>query len=159
MLWNRIEKQRKRPPFFKFGLAKEMLTLFEILFGGRICGNHILTISVEKQRKCSPLQGWRQSHSMVGRQSMKSFLRFCSPFTRSTAEATQGKFRMRFGLQIQHLDFRIQTWQENKIRLCRRPARGDSAAGLDRKSGPSPKASLKRTLHPAGFRWNRRYVV
>ena len=32
-----------------------MLTFFEILFGGRICGCYILTISIEKQRKCSPL--------------------------------------------------------------------------------------------------------
>ena len=32
---NSIEKQRQRPPFFKFGLGKEMLTILEILFGGR----------------------------------------------------------------------------------------------------------------------------
>ena len=36
MLSNSIEKQRKRPPFFKFGLAKEMLTIFEILDASRI---------------------------------------------------------------------------------------------------------------------------
>ena len=35
MLSNSIEKQRKRPPFFKFGVGKEMLTILEILFGGR----------------------------------------------------------------------------------------------------------------------------
>jgi hypothetical protein len=35
MLSNSIEKQRKRPPFFKSGLGKEMLTILEILFGGR----------------------------------------------------------------------------------------------------------------------------
>ena len=27
---------------------------FEIMFGGRICGCYMLTISIEKQRKCSP---------------------------------------------------------------------------------------------------------
>jgi hypothetical protein len=54
MLWISIEKQRKRPPFFKFCLAKEMLAIFEIMFGGRICGCYILTISIEKQRKCPP---------------------------------------------------------------------------------------------------------
>ena len=30
MLSNSIEKQRKRQPFFKFGLGKEMLTILEI---------------------------------------------------------------------------------------------------------------------------------
>ena len=35
MLSISIEKQRKRPPFFIFGLGKEMLTILEILFGGR----------------------------------------------------------------------------------------------------------------------------
>ena len=49
-----IEKQRTRPPFFKFSLAKEMLAIFEIMFGGRICGCYILTISIEKQRKRPP---------------------------------------------------------------------------------------------------------
>ena len=34
MLWINIEKQRKRTPFFKFCLAKEMLAIFEIMFGG-----------------------------------------------------------------------------------------------------------------------------
>ena len=54
MLWINIEKQRKRQPFFKCCLAKEMRAIFEIMFGGRICGCYILTISIEKQRKCSP---------------------------------------------------------------------------------------------------------
>ena len=31
-----------------------MPAIFEIMFGGRICGSYILTISVEKQRKCWP---------------------------------------------------------------------------------------------------------
>ena len=35
MLSNDVEKQRKRPPFFKFGLGKEMLTVLEILFAAR----------------------------------------------------------------------------------------------------------------------------
>ena len=54
MLSISIEKQRKRQPLLTFCLAKEMLAIFEIMFGGRICGCYILTISVEKQRKCSP---------------------------------------------------------------------------------------------------------
>ena len=35
MLSNNIEKHRKRLPFFKFGLGKDMLTILKILFGGR----------------------------------------------------------------------------------------------------------------------------
>ena len=54
MLWINIEKQRKRQPFFKCCLAKEMPAIFEIMFGGRICGCYIPTISIEKQRKCPP---------------------------------------------------------------------------------------------------------
>ena len=53
MLWISIE-QRKRLPFFKCCLAKEMPAIFEIMFGGRICGCYILTISIEKQRTRSP---------------------------------------------------------------------------------------------------------
>ena len=49
-----IEKRRTLSPFFKFRLAEEMRTILEIILGGRICGCYILTISVEKQRKCSP---------------------------------------------------------------------------------------------------------
>ena len=55
MLWINIEKQRKRRPFFKFSLAKEMPAIFEIMFGGRIGGCYIPTISIEKQRKCPHL--------------------------------------------------------------------------------------------------------
>ena len=55
MLSMSIEKQRKRSPFFKLSLATEMRAFFEIMFGGRICGCYIPTISIEKQRKCPHL--------------------------------------------------------------------------------------------------------
>ena len=54
MLWISIKKQRQRQPFFKFCLAKEMPAIFEVMFGGRTCGCYILTISIEKPRKCPP---------------------------------------------------------------------------------------------------------
>ena len=54
MLWINIEKQRKRTPFFKFYLAKEMLAFLKVMFGGRICGCYILTISIEKQMRRPP---------------------------------------------------------------------------------------------------------
>ena len=44
MLSISIEHPRKRQPFFKFCLAKEMPAMFEIMFGGRICGCYILTM-------------------------------------------------------------------------------------------------------------------
>ena len=50
MLPNSIEKQRTRLPFFKLCLAKEMPPIFEILFGGRLCGYYILMITVPKNR-------------------------------------------------------------------------------------------------------------
>ena len=59
MLSLSIEKQRKRPPLFKDCLAKEMRAIFEIMFGGRICGCCILTISVEKKRKRPPFVFFR----------------------------------------------------------------------------------------------------
>ena len=70
MLWINIEKQRKRQPFFKCCLAKEMLAFFEIMFGGRICGCYIPTISIEKQRKCPPFKKqnyiWRTDGRATG---------------------------------------------------------------------------------------------
>ena len=70
MLSKNIEKQRKRQLFFKSCLAKEMLAIFEIMFGGRICGCYILTISIEKQRKCPPFvflkYFWRTDERATG---------------------------------------------------------------------------------------------
>ena len=56
MLSISIEKQRKRSPFVTFCVAKEMLTIFEIMFGGRICGqlliHFVIFTALTKQANC-----------------------------------------------------------------------------------------------------------
>ena len=69
MLWISIEKQRKRTPFFKFCLAREMPAFFEIMFGGRICRCYIrLVLKSKGNARLFSTKNWRTDGRGAGGQ-------------------------------------------------------------------------------------------